>query len=275
MKKLALFSGFLIAIMNCFSQSIDIDYSQKDIKSRYDTVALQSGNGEDSLVIYDNMPTKRIQSFNKGYLDFFLDGSLQSSVDLLRFNIGEPDGFHLPIYIVVGSPTGTVKEDTVNLKTISSLLNPVGGYVTGRFDFSSKLLKPSAKRKLTSLDFDISGGYKVLSSNDTLTGVPDFSAAGNLQAGLFFQTGAWPQDDPKNLGVAWINAKINASFLGNANKVFGPQVKDYFIGYAVDAGIEINRFLNLKIGVYQFLNNQTIKELNKPVVKLSFDYNLK
>ncbi len=95
--------------------------------------------------------------------------------------------------------------------------------------------------------------------------------------GLFAQTGAWEGENTENMGVFYAQVKATASVSSknDLRNVFGQtQIKSAFLcGYSFETGVEINQVINLKLSLYQYIND--IKEFRDPVFKVSLDYSIK
>ena len=268
MKKEYLIISALIILVsyNSFSQMIDIDYSGKP---RIKTLAYG-----DTI---KRPVEQQFEILGRGFIDFFSNGKMQGTAQLLKLNIGEPNGFYVPLYILVGSSGDGIGMQKKNENTIANLLNPIGGIINGAINGRNNLY--ASKSGITSLKLSYQLSVKLINAQDSATGNSKFLGAGYGNLGLFFQTGAWDQDDKGNMGVFWIQAKATASYAfddASYKKVLGNNFSEsYFVGYAIDLGIEINNRINLKAGLYQYLNNQKLDLVEKPVFKFSLDYNLK
>jgi hypothetical protein len=253
-----LFSTSIIS--TSFSQIIDIDYNK-----------FRRGFITDSVVQQDNL-----QILKNGFVDFLTDGSIQASARLLRINIGEKNKFYLPLFIYTGASGNAFGSDKLNQTTVSNLLNPIGGIINLSFNGLQNIIKAEGITKLK-LAYQLGG--RLINGKDSITKerFNFFNTLANL--GLFFQTGAWTPDNPSNMGVFYAQVKISTSFSSEENlkNIFGKSAldKNYFIGYSLDTGIEINQTINVKLGVYKYTNNQGISLLKDPVFKFSLDYSLK
>lgn len=259
--KLFATSSLLAGTFICRAQIVDIDYSKKTRGYLDTTISLTEDN---------------VQFLKNGFVDFLTDGNIQASARLLRINIGERNKFYLPFFIYTGAAGNAFGEDKLNKTTVSNLLNPIGGTVNLSFNGLQNLIKGEG---VTKLKFAYQLGGRMLNGKDSLTqeNITFFNGFGNI--GLFFQTGAWPADDPDNMGIFYFQVKLISSISGKDNfkKIFGTNSlnNDYLLGYSVDAGIEINKVINVKLGIYQYTNNSGISLFKDPVVKFSLDYSLK
>ena len=252
---------FLFIYFFSKAQIVDIDYSKKT-RNILDSSTTRNENN--------------IQFLKNGFVDFLSDGNIQASARLLRINIGDRNKFYLPFFIYTGTAGNAFGGDKLNKTTVSNLLNPIGGTINLSFNGLQNLIKGES---VTKLKFAYQLGGRTMNGKDSLTqeNVNFFNGFANL--GLFFQTGAWTPDDPSNMGIFYIQAKLISSFSSNGNlqKIFGNSSinKGYLLGYSIDAGIEINKVINVKLGVYQYTNNSGIALLKDPIVKFSLDYSLK
>jgi len=264
MKQLIL-AGLLFTVLTntAYSQIIDIDYHKN-----------RRGFAADSSIRSDE--EDKVQVLKNGFVDFVSDGNIQASARLLRINIGERDKFYLPLFIYTGASGKTFGQDKLNQTTVSNLLNPIGGALNVSFNGLKDLINGS---EITKLKFAYQFGGRLVNGSDSITKDNMNFFNGFANVGFFFQTGAWTPDDPTNMGVFYLQAKFTSSFSSKSNleQVFGKSVldKSYFIGYSVDAGIEIDKIISLKLGLYQYINNANISLLKNPVVKISLDYTFK
>ncbi len=243
----------------CVGQIIDIDYRKAG-----------------STFLSSSETTEGLQILKSGFVDVLTDGNIQASARLMRINIGEIDKFYIPFYIYTGVAGNAFGSEKANETTVANLLNPIGGIVNLSINQLHNLIPSEG---ITKLRFTYQLGARVVSNKDTVTLETSsfFNSLGNV--GLFFQTGAWTPDDPTNMGIFYLQAKLSGSLSSDSKlkQIFGAEniENNYFIGYSIDAGIEINKVINIKLGVYQYTNNQAISLLKDPIVKLSVDYSIK
>ncbi len=264
MKKNLFITIVLLILSHAISaQIIDIDYTY----ARMAQSVIDTGETHE----------QQVELLSRGFVDFFSNGKMQGTAQLLKINIGEPDAFYIPLFILVGASGDGLGEQERNENAVANLLNPIGGIFNGTINGRNNLY--SSNSGITSLKFAYQASGKLINAQDSITGELRFLGTGYGNAGLFFQTGAWEPDAEGNMGVFWIQTKVTGSVAFDKavlSEVFGSTVTDnYFIGYSVDLGIEINNRINLKAGAYQYLNSQDIELMKKPVFKFSLDYNLK
>lgn len=260
MKKLVLLTCMLlISVSVTLAQIIDIDYYTKE--------EAESEREEEEEVV---------DVLGQSFLDVFSNGKVQGTAQVLRINIGERSGFYIPFYLFVGASGDGFGESERNENTASNLLNPIGGVLNGSFNGITNLYKSESGKTSLKFAYQLSG--RLVNGRDSLNVESKFLASGYANAGLFFQTSTWEPDQPDNPGVFWVQAKATSSFGINREslvELFGAEIEDnYFLGYSVDAGLEIINRINIKVGLYQYLNNQNVSLFTEPVFKLSVDYKL-
>jgi hypothetical protein len=207
-------------------------------------------------------------------LDFFFEGPAQASVQILKLCLGEPTGFHLPLYLFVG-PTGDAFGGVDPNETVAAgLVNPLGGTINASINQTHLLWGQQGKH--TSIRMAYQGTFKLLSGKSLLDqneGV--LMPTGYADIGIRFQTAAWEPSDTK-YGVAWIQGKFVGHLASETNlrDLLGFQAKNKFAGYSLDFGIQIDGKLNLKGGLYA-ADEPLVPLLEKPYWKFSFDYKAK
>lgn len=259
MKNKSIFFTLLLITNFTFSQIINIDYSNVD-NDKFD-------------FINDDSESTNAEFFDKGYLDFFGSGNIQASAQLIKLNIGEPDKFQIPFYLFLSASGNSFGDGEQNKNTIDNLLNPIGGIFNGTINKSGCLYETG---KYTFLKFNFQLSAKLLNGNTDLENENKLFFAGYSNAGLFFQTGAWVDEDKSNIGIFWMQAKLTSSFANKEDLIdlFGVNLtENNFFGYSLDLGIEIDNKIDLKAGVYQYWGNEAIDNFNKPIIKFSIDHN--
>ena len=264
MKKSVLIIMLLLSIrVLTFSQIVDVDYATGE-----EDEALKETKDEDIF-------------FARGFMDYFTNGKVQGTAQVIKLFLGEPKGTKLPVYVFAGASGGGFGESELNEVTASNLLNPIGGLFNVSLSGTTNLYKSETEITSFKLAYHLSG--RLINGEDSLgvEGANFFSTYAN--AGLYYQTGAWEGGtDPSkagNLGVFWIQARATISqFLVGREpleKVFSSSLEDSILwGYSIDLGLEIDQKINLKAGLYHYLNNQNISFFDKPVFKFSLDYNI-
>lgn len=216
-----------------------------------------------------------VQILKSGTIDFQTDGNVQASAQLLKINIGEKDGFYIPFYFYTGAAGSAFGTDKFNQAAMTNLLNPVGG----TFNLSFNGLNPIYKTgKYTSLQVSYQLGGRMVNARDSLKQQNLNTISGLANAGLYFQTGAWGDADPANMGLFFVQVKAIGTFssAGDLQKVLNDYhfSHSYLLGYSLDAGLSIHNVVNARIGVYQYTTSTASALLKDPVVKLSLDYSM-
>lgn len=259
MKKIFFMLLFSTMAVISFGQYIEIDHSNSNSNFVADRSSIMSTEPE---------------LFKNGFVDFLSNGSLQASARVLRLHIGEPAGFNIPLVIYSGVAGQTFGENKYNKTTVANLLNQAGGIINGSFYKTFNIQSPGTT--YTKLRFDLQLGGRLVNGTDTTVDKNTSFFNGYANAGLFFQTGAW-EETSSTVGIFWLQAKLMAASSSKVmlEKMFGTIEEKYLFGYSLDAGLEIDGLINLKLSYYKYANNNSGGILDKPVFKVSLDYNLK
>ena len=214
-----------------------------------------------------------LELFARQGAELTFNGPGQALVQLVKLHIGEPDGFNLPLYFFL-SPSGDVlggKQDA-NEPTAASLVNPLGGAVSLTINKDHKVVGKTGKYTSLKISYQLSGklvsGSKLPTPTEHLATVVGY---GDL--GLLFQTAAWRENSKGDLGVFWLQAKIGGSVGSKDNLVqlFGPGVNSSIAHWSIFGGVDINGYLNLKLGLSQVIGKDAVPVFDKPFIKLAFD----
>lgn len=281
-KRLLVFGFLSLLTQPVYAQVLNLSYPASKLKRQVSFTDDVGQEHQQLSYINRDVPGKP-EVFKSGYLDVLSDGTMQGAARFLKLYIGDPEKFHLPFFIYTGvsaKTLGTTDPDGTKFN-ISNLLNQLGGLAN--FSFSAdnylRLNKsndgPFGKKNITQLRLAYQFGARLVNGKDSV-------AKNNLNAvntfanfGFQFQTGAWSGDSIQNMGVFFIQARAIASTSSRTKLVemFGAGIEsDVFYGYAVDAGIEINGVIDIKAGIYQYINNQKVVALKDPTVKFSANY---
>ena len=250
-----------------FSQFVLIDYSNSSVPAEM----------KEALNI-EATTERKIDFLNKGYVDYFTSGSAQASAEVIRVQIGEPNNsFKIPFYLFASASGETFGTDTINQNLIGNLLNPLGGIVNGSFSHQSSIFSTGEYTHLK-LSSQLSG--KLINGKDSLTDENVLIGSAYTNFGIFFQTGAWVNDDRENIGIFWFQAKVGASYLDSDNMraLFGPEtnnISSFSGNFSIELGIEVNNKINFKTSFYKHFNNESIEGFSEPVFKIAFDHKFK
>jgi hypothetical protein len=250
------------------AQIIDIDYNfNPEFFPNKLTTQREIG------AIPERSTSKMPQLFTSGFINYVSGGNIQASANLLRMNIGNPNKFYIPFYIYAGITGNGLADVAKKTTTINTLLNPV----SGTLNLSLNGLQLIGLRTgYTNWKIAYQLGARMSAANDALAN-KDFTFYNTFaNLGLFVQTQAWKNTAPEKVGIFFLQAKAIGMYTQKANlqKVFGNTKLDnhYLVGFAVDAGIEIDKMLAMKFGVYKYTDRHIDSVLNPPVVSFGINY---
>lgn len=212
----------------------------------------------------------------KGFVDYGVAGQIQASAQLLKLNIGEPEGFKIPIYIITSATSGNLGDNEKNKSTLFDIINPTGGILNLGANLNSRIIKIS-KSGITNLRFNSFFCGKLLSGRELLTDASKINTGFYLEPGVTFQTGAWEADEGyKDGGIFWLSLKYVFTYVSEED------LRTYFEssstkspnGPKIELGILIKEKVNIKITIFKALSGDDLPTLNKEQYKLAFDYNL-
>lgn len=271
MKNLVLltFSAVFLLFNVIHGQIVEIDYTYYKTELNYlnETKSLQEEKTEEN----------KIEILGRGFLDLFSNGRMQGTAQIIKLKIGEPNAFHVPVYLLIGASGEGLGTQGLNENTVTNLLNPIGGLINLTINNSNSIY--TSKSGITSIKFAYQISGKLINAQDFISSQTRYLGAGYGNMGLFFQTGAWEAEKDNNLGVFWMQIKATSSLGINEDSyrmAFGEHFRNNLLfGYSADFGIEIDSRVNMKVGIYRFINNQEIDLFNNTLYKFSIDYNLR
>jgi hypothetical protein len=201
---------------------------------------------------------KKPEIFNSGFIDFQSSGQMNASARVFKLYIGEPKKFMLPVSVYSGVSGNSLNGGSVAVKgseqMILGLINPMSGMFNISIDNTIGLGKQ--KKDITGASFVYQAVEKLLSGQQavSLKTFTFFSTYANT--GLLLQTGAWERDKEKNMGVFWLLFRMHVVQTSNSfQKLSGyPPDNEFFKGYSIGIGIEINNVLNIKSYYYRYIN---------------------
>jgi hypothetical protein len=251
-------------------QIVNLSYIKNDDTSYSFKKRFTGDSGDDKAKSYE--------FFKGGNIDYISSGLIQANAQLLKINIGEPKKFYMPFYIMAGADKETSAEtDTdVNKSTSVNLLSANGGYLNLGLhgNWSPNKLSFGDYTKI-SLVYQL--GAKSIIGKDQLTAERVNLLTGITNIGILFQTAAWNPDDPDNIGLAWCQFAFSNTFNNDEKikQIYGNEVNKHFYGINIEAGVEIEKYVNLRFGYYSYLNNKDInKEFKEGIIKLSVDFKI-
>lgn len=251
----------ILSTTTTYSQILDI---------RNDRHKIQGAQGT------GNNNEKQFEWLNSGRFGFNGDLSVQSTAQILRYRIGEPNGFNIPLYIlttVTDQNTTDTEEEQVALNNI---LNPTAGLFNSLFANSIQIAGKEGKKSTLSIIYGL--GYKLISAkSNSLQSRANISTI-YTDAGIRFVTGAWVDGDQSKYGTFGIQLKgFFTSALNNQDNMkllFGPDTKSYFAGISGDIIIFISNEIDLRLNISRALSQKKIdeKDLTRTVVNFSVNY---
>ncbi|NCI46511.1 hypothetical protein [Sediminibacterium soli] len=258
------------------AQIVEVDYTWAKEKINNLSARNISGLTQKTTKIQKRIQAddESFQLLRSGIIDYLTNGGVQASARFLKLNIGE-EKFSIPFYIYTGTSGTGFGNDKENSQSVNSLLNQLGGTLNFSINQSFNLLERNASAR-TLLKFNYHLGTRLVNGRDSLTQESINYLNSFANAGLYFQTGAWANDDMSNIGMFFLQAKISGNMSAESNfaRIFGPGFKkNSLLGYSVDMGIEIDNIISLRAGVYQYTNSP-VELLAKPVVKFAVNYKL-
>ncbi len=221
---------------------------------------------------------KKPELFNSGFIDFQNSGQMNASARVFKIYIGEPKKFMLPISIYSGvsgnNPNSGNTTSKGSEQMILGLINPMSGIFNLSTDNTFRFKKNT--KSITGISFVYQLGEKMITGQQTFTlkSFNFFSTYAN--SGLLFQTGAWEKDKEKNMGVFWLLFRFHVVNISNTfQKLSGyPPNNNFFKGFSIGTGIEINNVLNIKSYYYRYINpGADIFDI--PIFQLTFNYSMK
>lgn len=207
---------------------------------------------------------------SEGFIDFSSIGAWNTSAQLVRFWIGEPDVFRIPILLFAGATNLPFSIEEANSAAIYDLVNPVGGNLSLAFDFFSKPLFTSST-EMTSLHWNLFGAGKMIRGKSLAEETSQTDLGYFLEGGFTFRTAAW---DRINKGIAFFSARyVFTSMDGNTmESMFRNRVRPQ--GVRLETGILIKKRINLRISYFEATQGRGLPTLDKPQWRFGVDYKL-
>ncbi|HUR10385.1 MAG TPA: hypothetical protein VM012_03400 [Flavitalea sp.] len=220
-------------------------------------------------------PDTKTELFTNGFVDVLNNGYTNASARIFRLYVGQPGRFALPLSLYTGVAANNFNPSLFrsNDELILQLINPLSGILNISVEGRSSGKKNSS---LTRIGGQYQGGSKLLSAHDpsflrTITFLHSF-----VNAGIFFQTGAWERNKQQEVGIFWVLLRILAATSSSTliEILLHHSVRQPIVGFSIGTGIEINKVLNMKVFYYHYLNQE--KPLSRlDIFHLSFNYSMK
>ncbi|HKK38606.1 MAG TPA: hypothetical protein VJ949_04275 [Cryomorphaceae bacterium] len=212
---------------------------------------------------------------SEGFVDFSTIGAWNTSAQLMRFWIGEPEVFRIPLLIFAGATNIPFSTEEVNATTIYDLVNPVGGNISLAFDYHSKPFFRS-KSGITSLHWNLFGAGKLIrgQSMEFETGKTDLGYF--VEAGITFQTAAGDKESIKSSdhGTAFFSIRYVLTELDSntMETFFGSRIKPQ--GIRLEAGVLVKDRINMRLSYFEATRGTELPTLDKAQWRFGVDYRL-
>lgn len=232
-------------------------------------------DGMESIVVVSRPQQQGVELFGRGLLDYGFEGQLQATTQFLKINIGEPNKFFIPVYLLIGATSGDFGKEQLNKNTIMSLISPSGGLLNLNGNLYFRIFgKDDA---VTSLKFNSMIGAKLITGRNLVNNEALIKPVAFADPGLYFQTGAWsPEDGYKKGGIFWLQAKyaLFAMDKSGLSEYFGATANSVPQGVRLEMGIFVERRVNIKLSYFKASAGKNIPTLNDGQFRLALDYSV-
>jgi hypothetical protein len=218
---------------------------------------------------------KFYQLFASGELEYFNNGLIRSSAQVAQINIGDPEKFYLPFYIIGGATSPSFSEGNgIHAISAAEILNNLGGTVNTGI-MGKRILKKFGGHTYISGLYQVA--YKSFSgvSNEDQT-LLDISSQ-IISLGALLNSKAWvSRQDSENSGRAWIKLMVTTSFLEKQKMhlVYGCNAPSIMASTNIECGIDIQNYLNLKCGLHHFIKDHEIDAFKNGVLVITAGFGL-
>lgn len=240
----------------------------------YLNVTLSAQNSNRIYIDSSYRTIKSTKVLSEENIDFFSNGFIRSTTNIFEFNVGHPDKFNVPFYLLLGTTADVVSQDRfINEEMTFDMLNANGGLINAGYKLSLPLTSPSEYGQLVFMHQlsmkSISG--VIFESGEKKTFV---SYMGNL--GMMLKVKAWNPEDENNNGQFWIYGatSLSANPIEELKALLSEDINPYFIAVHIESGITLSDGINIKGGYYRFVNNQNVVGFSVGQFKLTGVYNL-
>ncbi|MDA8693101.1 hypothetical protein N9L92_03495 [Saprospiraceae bacterium] len=220
------------------------------------------------------MKSESLEVLNEENIDFFSNGFIRSTTNIFNFNLGHPEKFYVPFYLLLGTTADVFNNDRfINEDMVFDMLNANGGLINGGYKISIPLNANKAPLRVYAMNQlsvkSITG--IIFESGEKETFV---SYMGNI--GVMIQVDAWNPEDKDNQGRFWLHTStsISANPKDELRSLFSENINPYFLAVHIESGISLSHSINIKGGYFRFINNQNIIGFDQGHFKLTGIYNL-
>ncbi|NJB87837.1 hypothetical protein GGR26_003624 [Lewinella marina] len=227
-----------------------------------------------------------INWLNYGKLGFTGGTQPIASLDILRLNIGNPNIRTVQLDLTTTVTQEGFDETPDNQLTFNSLIQPTGGLVNLIFsknDMRFYPLKNDPKRsdKTSSLDFGVSGGFKLLGTRSETDSVSSTIPTGYADAGIIFTADAFDRNNSlTNKGRFLAQARLfTTAILTGAEPIdeaLGISEKSFVHGITADLVVEVSGLLQLRVNFAQAFSFSGLSKsnLNRHVFTIAANYDV-
>jgi hypothetical protein len=234
---------------------------------------------QDSLVVdsvlgmgYEN---ENLRFGSEGFIDFSTIGAWNTSAQLMRFWIGEPGFFRIPLLIFAGATNIPFSQEEINSTALYDLINPIGGNISLAFDFHSKPFFKS-KSGITSLHWNLFGAGKLIRGQSLEYETTKTDLGYFVEAGITFQTAAGDRQDfnSTNPGKAFLSIRYVFTQLdSNTMEAFFDSRKKPQ-GIRLEAGVLVKDRIKLRLSYFEATQGRSLPTLDKAQWRFGMDYRL-
>jgi len=234
---------------------------------------------QDSLVVDSvlrmDYKSENLRFGSEGFVDFSTIGAWNTSAQLMRFWIGEPDVFRIPLLIFAGATNIPFTNEELNASTIYDLVNPVGGNISLAFDFHSKPFFRS-ESGITSLHWNLFGAGKLIRGQSLEYETAKTDLGYFVEAGITFQTAAGDRESIRSgdQGKAFFSVRYVLTQLDSntMETLFDNRVKPQ--GIRMEAGVLVKDRINLRLSYFEATRGAELPTLDKAQWRFGMDYRL-
>lgn len=247
---------YVISVCLCLSGAV---FSQDSSRIYIDT----SYRSSDHLKILD-----------EENIDFFSNGFIRSTTNIFRFNLGAPDKFNLPFYLLLGTTADVISQDRfVNEEMTFDMLNVNGGLINAGYKLS---LPFSENSKPTQLFLMHQLSAKSVNGIRYESGEKKSFLSYMTNVGVMLHAKAWNPNNDNERGHFWImtTTSISKNPSDVIRQLLAESTSPYFIAIHIESGINLSDSINVKGGYYRFVNNQNVDGFSSGQFKLTGIYDL-
>lgn len=214
--------------------------------------------------------TNNSSFLNQNDLEFISNGFIRSATEVLKFNVGHPEKFNIPFYLIVGANVNIKNQNTFNNSlAIFDLLNNMGGL----FNFGVNGVIPVIKKaNHVNVSCTYQAGAKSINTIISEKNSNNRHLAYFGLVGIKISATAWQSSSSKSVpGSFWIKNVLGYTH-PNHDNIFNvwPELNhSFFINHIFEAGLNLTDGIHLKLGLYQFLNNRDTPFVNEAQYKIT------